>query len=140
MTSVLRRIAAVVLVVPIAGCSWFSWFSRKPPVAPAAAPVSSASPADPIPVAPLASARAACANYDALIRESPFPRAAIIRGIDAGTASVLFEVDGTKVTVLSVVSSAPPFGDAAADTARELRCTVDHPTRFSIAFEWRTVR
>ncbi len=88
----------------------------------------------------VAAARAACPNYDAVVRDSPFPRDAILRGLDAGTASVVFAVDGTKVTVLSVTSSAPAFGDAAADAVRKLRCTTGRPARFSMSFEWRSVR
>ncbi len=134
-----RVVATALLVLPLAGCSWFS---RKPAAAAPAVPT--AATPGPSPAAPsvesVAAARAACQNYDALVRESPFPRDAIIRGIDAGTASVVFAVDGTKVTVLSVTSSAPPFGDAAADAARKLRCTVDRAARFPISFEWRTVR
>jgi hypothetical protein len=126
-----RRVATAFLLLTLAGCSWFG---RKPAPAPAVAPAETFS------AEPVSAARAACANYDTLVRDAPFPRDAIIRGIDSGKASVVFAVDGTRITILSVTSSAPAFGDAAADAARALHCAVDRPARFSVAFEWRTVR
>ncbi len=131
-----RVLTAVALLLPLAGCGWFS---RRPAPVVAPAPAAATMPA-PLDVEPVSAARAACANYDALVRETPFPRDAILRGIDAGRASIVFAVDGTTVTVLSVTSSAPAFGDAAADAARKLRCSVERRARFSMAFEWRTVR
>jgi len=128
-----RRVATALVMLTLAGCSWFG---RKP----APAPTPAAAPADTFSAQPVSAARAACANYDTLVRDAPFPRDAIIRGIDSGKASVVFAVDGTKITILSVTSSAPAFGDAAADAARALHCSVDRPARFSVAFEWRTVR
>jgi len=127
----MRLVIAMALTLTLAGCSWFA---RKPSAASVPTSVAMTS------VEPIAAARAACADYDATPRETPFPRDAIVRGIDSGTAWVVFAVDGTKVTVLSVTSSGPAFGSAAEEAVRKLRCTVDHPARFSMGFDWRSAR
>jgi outer membrane biosynthesis protein TonB len=133
----------VVLVGGLNGCAWISsWFSKSPPKAPAPAAVAAAPQAPTIDVdlQPASAARAACANYAKAFEDSLFPRDAIIRGIDSGTAAVRFRVDGTTLTVLTITSSDPAFGDAALRIVRKLECKVDRPTAFEIPFAWRTTR
>lgn len=120
----MRPVLVAASLALLAGCSWFG--QKTPAVS---SPV--------LTVESIAAARAACPDYDLLVRDAPFPRDAIIRGIVAGTASVIFAVDGTMVTVLSITSSAPAFGGAAMDAVRGLHCAVHRPARFAIAFDWR---
>ena len=89
---------------------------------------------------PASAAKIACANFDRAFEESTFPRDAIMRGIDAGKASVRFRVDGTSVTIVTITSSDPAFGDAAVRVIRKLECRVDTPTTFEIPFAWRSAR
>jgi outer membrane biosynthesis protein TonB len=128
------------MVLGGSGCSWFSWFpSSTPAVAPRPdLPVVSAPVYDD--AQPATAARAACANYAKAFEDSPFPRDAIIRGIDSGTADVRFRVDGTTLTIVTITSSDPAFGDAAVQIVRKLECRVDRPTTFAIPFAWRSVR
>ncbi len=138
-------IAATTIVVGLSGCavpSWFPWFHAKPKPAPAATsptPVPRAT-ATPAPAPDVEAVRAACANYDAVFFAQPFPRDAIIRGLDSGHASVRFQVDDGRVAVTSVTASDPAFGQAAVESVRQLQCRVERTTIFEIPFDWRTAR
>jgi outer membrane biosynthesis protein TonB len=117
----------VMLALTVAGCS-----SRRaaPPDAHVPAPVLESAVA----------ARAACANYDRVMMDTAFPRAAIVRGIDTGRVTVRFQVTATKVRVLSIDASDPAFGEAAIDLVRQLDCRVAEPTTFEVPLAWRTSR
>jgi outer membrane biosynthesis protein TonB len=88
----------------------------------------------------VAAAHEACSNYDEVMNGAPYPRDAIIRGIDSGRATVRFDVDGTRVRALSVTSSDPAFGGTAFDLVKKLQCRTDRPTTFEIPLSWRTQR
>lgn len=124
----MRHLFVATALVLLGGCSWFG---RKATVAPSQPELT---------VESIDAARAACPGYDALVRETPFPRDAIIRGLGSGRASVIFAADGTTISILSIKSSAPAFGGAAADAVRNLHCKVERPARFAIAFDWRSTR
>jgi hypothetical protein len=137
-----RGCLIVAFAVSLGGCAWISSWFPKPPKASPPAPVAAApqAPEAAVDAQPAAAARVACANYAQVVESAPFPRDAIIRGIDAGRASVRFLVDVTTISVLSLTSSDPAFGDAAVSIVRKLQCRVDRPTRFEIPFDWRTSR
>ena len=143
LTRASAAFALVAACASLGGCAWLSsWWpwGRKPAAPVSVAPTVMADPSHGLTTEPAAAARAACRNYEKAVQDAPFPREAIIRGIDQGSASVQFAVDGTTVTVLSVRSSDPAFGNAAADIVGTLDCRVDRPTRFEVPFSWRTVR
>jgi hypothetical protein len=122
-----KTTAAIVVAVALTGCA-----HRAPPVAdtPREVPVFEGA----------ARARAACPNYDHVMRESSFPRDAIVRGIESGSATVRFEVVDGHVRVVSVISSDPAFGTTALELARRFECRTDGPTTFEIPLTWQTSR
>jgi hypothetical protein len=87
-----------------------------------------------------ARARVACPNYERVLGESSYPRDAIARGIESGSALVRFDVVDSHVRVLSVTSSDPTFGATAQALVRQFECHVDQPTTFEVPLTWRTAR
>jgi hypothetical protein len=97
--------------------------------------------AEPAPIAlGVAAAREACPNYEKVMSESPYPRDAIIHGVDSGRATVRFDVDGARVRALSVTASDPAFSATAFDLVKKLECRTDRLTTFEIPLSWRTRR
>ena len=127
-------------ITQVGGCAWISSWFTKTPRTPAPVTVTLQAPSTDVDLQPASAARAACTNYVQAVQGAPFPRDAVIRGIDRGNATVRFAVDGTTITVLSVRSSDPAFGNAASDVVATLTCRVDRPTNFEVPFDWRTVR
>ena len=136
-----RALSALFVAVALGGCSWFPWFAKRPPAAastPASPRPTGASPS--VDVRPAVEAQAACPNHAKAFEQSSFPRGAIIRGVDSGRATVRFAVDGDTVTILSVASSDPEFGNEAMAIVRRYVCHTERPTTFEVPFDWRTGR
>lgn|GEM_PF-3392327 len=124
-----RRVAAIITTSTLAlSLSACSWFRGKP--APAA-PVASYAPT----AVPLM--RSACPNSTAVWAGSPFPRAAIARGLTEGQVTIRFRVDGRQVDIVEVTATDPTFGEAAAAVVKRYECAVDQPTTFEMAFAYK---
>jgi hypothetical protein len=118
-----RLLPALVLALGLSGCGWF----RGKPEPPASPPIQTAIPL----------VQSACPNAAEVWATSTYPRAAIIRGLAEGRATVRFRVDGRRVEIVDVIATDPAFGEAAAGVVQRYQCAVDRVTTFEMAFAYR---
>ncbi|MEO8311930.1 MAG: energy transducer TonB [Caldimonas sp.] len=93
-----------------------------PPPAPAPPPKPKPKPA---PAPPPVTASVACSNYRTKMGDAAFPREAVRKGIDRGTALIQFTLraDGRVDNIVSINASNPIFARASKRIVAEFRCT-----------------